>query len=255
MQRSWSAVAKGQAQPYRSFTSVPTKLATTMQDACSRIGDMLSDAVIAAPANVLEAYFELLQFKRLVDSFGPHSVFEVQVDGRGRHSRIGIRNVVPAPFLSARFRAARAVVLFSATLSPQRYYANTLGLPPETVWLKIEPPFSSDQLTVRIVDHVSTRFHRRAKSLEPIAGLIGEQIDRQPGNYLAFFSSFDYLESAREIFAQKFRGRPCVVAESRHVGEGACGILERLHTQVESVSASRCSEVRLPRASIYRAND
>ena len=101
---------------------------------------------------------------------------------------------------------------------PERYYANTLGIPPETVWLQIEPPFSSDQLTVRIVDHVSTRFHRRAKSLEPITGLIGEQIHREPGNYLAFFSSFDYLESAKELFAQKFPGVP-VWSQSRDMSE------------------------------------
>jgi len=89
-------------------------------------------------------------------------------------------------------------------LSPQRYYADTLGLPTETVWLEVEPPFSSDQLVVKVVDHISTRLQGRQKSLSPIARLIGEQVERKPGNYLAFFSSFDYLDKAIDAVRQQF---------------------------------------------------
>ncbi len=57
-------------------------------------------------------------------------------------------------------------------------------------------PFTPDQLSVRIVRHVSTRYAHRHHSLAPIAGLIATQYHARPGNYLAFFSSFDYLERA-----------------------------------------------------------
>ncbi|MCZ7019398.1 helicase C-terminal domain-containing protein, partial [Salmonella enterica] len=44
--------------------------------------------------------------------------------------------------------------------------------------------------------------HRQA-SLAPIVELIAEQFATQPGNYLAFFSSFDYLQQVAELMAER----------------------------------------------------
>ena len=115
-----------------------------------------------------------------------------------------MRNVVPATFLRPRLTAARSTVLFSATLTPWHFYANTLGLPDDTAWLDVAAPFTPEQLQVRIVRHVSTRFAHRDGSLAPIAALMAAQYHARPGNYLAFFSSFDYLERALEEFARTF---------------------------------------------------
>jgi DNA excision repair protein ERCC-2 len=52
----------------------------------------------------------------------------------------------PAPFLKPRFAAARTVTLFSATLSPPRYYLDMLGLPetrPGSTWSRPSAPTSS----------------------------------------------------------------------------------------------------------------
>lgn len=99
--------------------------------------------------------------------------------------------------------AARSSVLFSATLSPRHYYADLLGLPADTAWVDVESPFNAAQLRVRIVDEVSTRFVHRQASLEPIVELIAEQFAHQPGNYLAFFSSFDYLQQVALLLAER----------------------------------------------------
>jgi len=93
------------------------------------------------------------------------------------------------------------VVMFSATLSPQRYYRDLLGLPPATVWIDVESPFHADQLQVQIVSQISTRFVHRQASLAPIVELMARQFSARPGNYLAFFSSFDYLQQVAQLFA------------------------------------------------------
>jgi hypothetical protein len=54
---------------------------------------------------------------------------------------------------------------------------------------------------VCVVHSISTRFSDREASIQPIARLIAAQYEQQPGNYLAFFSSFNYLERAAEAFA------------------------------------------------------
>jgi len=94
-------------------------------------------------------------------------------------------------------------VLFSATLAPAQFYADTLGLPGDAAWVDIDAPFEREQLAVRIVRNVSTRWKDRGDSLVPIADLIAAQFTAQPGNYLAFFSSFDYLEQAAAELASR----------------------------------------------------
>ena len=59
-------------------------------------------------------------------------------------------------------------------------------------------PFKAEQVTVHTHRNLSTRYHDRARSIAPIANLIAEQYQQQPGNYLAFFSSYDYLQQVHE---------------------------------------------------------
>jgi Rad3-related DNA helicase len=99
-------------------------------------------------------------------------------------------------------------VLFSATLAPAGFYADTLGLPADTAWVDVEAPFSAEQLSVQVVRSVSTRFARRGASLAPIARLIADQYAARPGNYLAFFSSFDYLDQVAAELARSHPGIP-----------------------------------------------
>jgi Rad3-related DNA helicase len=108
---------------------------------------------------------------------------------------------VPASFLKPRFAAARSTVLFSATLTPWNFYTDMLGLPDDTAYLDVPAPFRAEQLSVRIASQVSTRYQHRTGSLAPIAGVIATQYAAVPGNYIAFFSSFEYLEQAASEFA------------------------------------------------------
>jgi Rad3-related DNA helicase len=126
--------------------------------------------------------------------------------------------MLPAPFLKPRFAATRTTVLFSATLTPQHFYADTLGLPDNAGWLDVPAPFRADQLSVRIVRNVSTRFRDRARSLAPIADLMAAQYAVQPGNYLAFFSSFDYLEQAATALSAAHPAIP-VWAQTRRMDD------------------------------------
>jgi len=51
------------------------------------------------------------------------------------------------------------------------------------------------------VRNVSTRYRHRSGSLAPIAQLMAAHYEAQPGNYLAFFSSFDYLEQVAAVLS------------------------------------------------------
>jgi DNA excision repair protein ERCC-2 len=54
------------------------------------------------------------------------------------------------------------------------------------------------------MSHISTRFSHRATSLAPIVELMAEQFEQRAGNYLAFFSSFDYLQQVAALLAERY---------------------------------------------------
>lgn len=209
LDRSWTRLLKGATGPYTVLDGPPKAFASALQDATAAIGEHFGDSPTAVDGATLQFYFEALQFTRLLDTFGTHSLFDVTRDAATgpdrRHdaSTLCIRNVVPAPFLKPRFAAARSAVLFSATLAPWHFYSDTLGLPDDTARLDVAAPFQAEQLSVRIARDVSTRFQHRGSSLAPIARLIAAQYEAVPGNYIAFFSSFDYLEQAAGEFCAR----------------------------------------------------
>ena len=207
VRRAWGALTKNQTTPYQVHGTPPDKLVSALREATTLVGEHLAQGPQGVDDTLLRFYFEALQFGRLAETFDTHSLFDVSLPPANatarsaqRDSVVCIRNVVPAAFLGPRFAATRATVLFSATLSPQHFYADTLGVPENAAWLDVDAPFKAEQLSVRIVSNVSTRFARRDASLAPIAELMAAQYRAAPGNYLAYFSSFDYLAQVRDRF-------------------------------------------------------
>ena len=206
LNREWNALHKDQLAPYQAYAARPDKMLQALSLCAGAMGDYFNDHPEALNGDLQAFYFEALQFAKVAELFNEHFIFDIslrQLRGKRSSSTLCLRNVVPAEFIRPRLTAARSSVLFSATLSPRHYYADLLGLPADTAWVDVESPFNAAQLRVRIVDEVSTRFVHRQTSLEPIVELIAEQFAHQPGNYLAFFSSFDYLQQVALLLAER----------------------------------------------------
>lgn len=190
-----------------------------------------------ATGPLLAFHFELQRFARLLDQPGDHALFEAVADDRegraaagagapwplalpaaadlfeaepspcdpiaGGNLRWAVHNVVPARFLRPRFAAWHSVTLFSATLGPPAYPRDLLGLPDDTLWLDLPPAFSAAHLVVRVADGVSTRWPDRQRTQDALTRVMAGQFDGHPGNYLAFFSSFDYLQRVADRLAQQ----------------------------------------------------
>ncbi|WP_420995626.1 ATP-dependent DNA helicase [Cupriavidus sp. 30B13] len=186
---------------------IPPAFLAALERTAAAILDQLAEAPASVGPALQRFYFDALHFCRLAESFGPHSVFDVGNDGTAQ-GRPAVRNLIPAPFLAPRFGAARSATLFSATLYPARFVCDTLGLPRDTVWLEVPSPFRAGQLAVRIASGISTRYRDRARSVRPIAELLAAQYGERPGNYLAFFSSHDYLRQVADAFELGWPGIP-----------------------------------------------
>jgi len=211
LNRQWNALYKAQVAPYQASEQLPDAFLRALQQCIGLIQERMNEAPVEVEPKVLEFYFQALQFSRIAELFDEHFLFDISPRNGPRGRRLAtlcLRNVVPARLLGPRMSAARSVTLFSATLNPRHFYSDLLGMPADTAWLEVAAPFRAEQLQVRIVSEVSTRYQQRQASLAPIVELIAAQFAGQPGNYLAFFSSFEYLEQVARLLAERYPALP-----------------------------------------------
>ncbi len=206
LNREWNRLYKEQVAPYQASSELPGAFLKALQRCVGLVQELMNRTPQAVDPALLQFFFQALQFTRLAEVFDAHFLFDISLRGAGRRrlATLCLRNVVPAPLIGPRISAARSVVLFSATLSPRHFYADLLGMPADTAWLEVASPFVAEQLRVRIVSEVSTRYQHRQASLAPIVELIARQYQEVPGNYLAFFSSFDYLQQVATLLVERY---------------------------------------------------
>ncbi|MGF6648432.1 ATP-dependent DNA helicase [Paraburkholderia sp. GAS82] len=216
LNREWNALNRAQTEGYQVHSEVPPRLLSAAQNLIGAVTEQVAEAPLSIDETQLRFYFDAMHFVSLAEQFGEHSVFDTTfVSGASatRASTLCVRNVIPAPFLVPRYAAARTTVMFSGTLSPHHFYRDTLGLPEETRWLDVEGPFRAEQLKVHVASHVSTRWRDRERSLAPIVELIAQQYAVQPGNYLGFLSSFDYLQRVVALMRERYPEVPVWMQE------------------------------------------
>lgn len=218
--------ATGESPDWQLLEAPPEAWLRVLHRLNQALGEHVNSTAVGGDDAVLRFYFRTLAVAALADSFADHSLCEYTrdesvaaapadaaglaqerlggagFDSPGASGRITLRNVVPGHFLAARWAAADAIVLFSATLQPPDYYQALLGLPEQTRHLDLPSPFRAEQLDVRVVP-VSTRRALRARSLDTLVATMAAQYRTRRGNYLAFFSSFDYMEQAAARLRQR----------------------------------------------------
>jgi Rad3-related DNA helicase len=207
LNREWNTLHKEQVAVYQAYATAPTLLLLALQRCVAKIGDLLNEQPEGLAPELMDFYFTALQFTKVAELFDDGYVFDISLQQGPRqssHSRLCLRNAIPARLLGPRLAAARSCVLFSATLSPRHYFADLLGMPADAAWIDVQSPFSAEQLEVQLAAHISTRYSHRQASLVPIAELIARQYAQRPGNYLAFFSSFDYLQQVAALVAERY---------------------------------------------------
>ena len=251
LNRAFNDVHKTQVESYLIAQELPIEFLKALQQGVIAITDFLVANPTRVDADLQAFYFEALHFSRMAESFGGHSMFDITLheddpstsatlqnallQSSGGCATLNIRNIVPAPFLSPRFTAAHCVALFSATLNPPQFYKETLGLPQTTAWIDVPSPFSPKQLYVAAVRNVSTRYNDRDESLSLIASLMARQYDKTPGNYLAFTSSYSYLQKLEACFAQRYP-HIRVWAQTRQMDEaGRERFLRRFTTESQGI--------------------
>ncbi|WER49873.1 ATP-dependent DNA helicase [Cupriavidus sp. WKF15] len=213
--RQWNALARSGEAAYETCDEEPAAFIEALARLCTAIIDDMSEHPQRHDVTLERFYFDAMHFLRLSEQMteygGKHSLFDITRAPRHRSgvdAALCVRNLLPAPYLAPRFAGAHSTTLFSATLQPADYYRNLLGVPGSAVWVEVPSPFQAEQLDVRVARHISTRYAHRQRSLPAIVALMADQFAQRPGNYLAFFSSHDYLQQAAALLAELHPGIP-----------------------------------------------
>jgi len=211
LNRAWQQLLRAQDELYRIYENVPETLLPALAEFIAAASTYLSENPQLKAGELHEFFFDAVRFCRLAAALDSGTLIEITKSAAAGSARrlkfdsvLCVRNILPRRFLAPRFAAAHAAVLFSATLAPHEFYRDLLGLPPATEHIEARSPFHPEQLTVKLVPSISTRYHDRERSLAPIAELIAAQCRAQPGNYLAFFSSFEYLNDVASRLATQY---------------------------------------------------
>ncbi len=166
-----------------------------------------------------EFFFAALNYQRIGDILDEDFCIDMQAIG-SKAEIITLRNLIPAQQLAARLSFAHSACFFSATLHPSHYYQTLLGLPEDTVHIKVPSPFGAHQLKVKIAHHLSTRYKDRQAAIAPVCDIIQQQLHEDPGNALVFFSSYEFLQQAEQQLRKRLAQQDIqLIVQSRRMSE------------------------------------
>lgn len=179
-----------EAQPEGAEDSLPEGLAA-----------QLEQCMDAALAVILEAPLGDLT-RMLLPAIGAAQRFAapeytVLTEPHGRYTRMTLYCLDPAPHLREATRKLRGTVLFSATMTPLPAWRDAMGGTEEDGLLALPSPFPWENLLV-LRYAVSTRYRARERTAGAVAEAILAAVQARPGNYLACFPSYAYLQRVRE---------------------------------------------------------
>ncbi len=113
--------------------------------------------------------------------------------------------------LEKRLCKGSSAVFFSATLSPIDYYKSVLSGTQGAEILTVDSPFDTYQLSVSIMDRISTRSSEREKTLPAITRTIAATMSAKRGHYMVFTPSFEYAKSIHDHFSEKYPKIKCML--------------------------------------------
>ena len=106
--------------------------------------------------------------------------------------------------IAKRVNLGHGAVFFSATLEPIEYYRSLLGAKSGGDTLNVGSPFDPSQLSVSIVDKISTRYSERERTAPAVCRAIAAMLSARRGNYMVFCPSFEYVELLSKTFIAKY---------------------------------------------------
>ncbi len=185
------------------FTRIFTNLATALSKEVNGMGDYAAE--LAPYKNQLrKAAFVCNRFTDRFCFFAERIGEEVCVD---------LLCLDPSEIIAEMDRSAKAVIRFSATLSPMEYYKTVCGCK-KAAELDLPSPYDRKNFCPIVYDSISTRFNDRKDNACETAEVIAEAISAKEGNYMVYFSSYAHMKQVVRPFSEMMPAVTLVMQKS-----------------------------------------
>ncbi|MEX1376906.1 MAG: ATP-dependent DNA helicase [Eubacteriales bacterium] len=114
--------------------------------------------------------------------------------------RIKMFCIDPSQRLQDCHNKSRATVLFSASLTPFKYYTRLLQKSQDCATYELASPFYKDNLKVIINANLPVEYKFRDKFIKELAESIYTFVKAKKGKYLIFFPSYGYMDKVHKLF-------------------------------------------------------
>lgn len=151
----------------------------------------------------LELYFDWLSYMRTFEMYN-ESYLSYIIDGDSPDTVFKLFCIHPASLLAPFVNNAKAVVFFSATLSPIKYYQDMLFPKPSRKPIDVPSPFDKENRLIGFITEVSVKYQDRDQSMLKICRYIYEMAEAQCGNYMVFFPSYKYMQSVKTSYERLY---------------------------------------------------
>lgn len=167
-------------------------------------GDKLLASGIEGEAKekITDLYFKLLDFIRVLDNY--NDGYSTLIIKEGKHTGIKLFCIDPSYQFSALNKNAGVAVFFSATLMPLDFYKDVLGGQKEDYNIILESPFPPENFQIIINDAISTKYKDRERTYQAVSDALAAAVSARRGKYMAFFSSYAYMEEVYGIFKEDY---------------------------------------------------
>ena len=110
----------------------------------------------------------------------------------------------PSYILDKIMNRAESTVMFSATLTPLDYFSQILGNDRNAEKIALPSPFDPNNACIVVADYVSARYEDRKDSIARYVSVIAATVVGMPGNYIAYFPSYECLDAVYKAFVKKY---------------------------------------------------
>jgi DNA excision repair protein ERCC-2 len=179
----------------------PTEFIEYLEDFIIQAENILSHKGTLSFRNPLQdVYYSIAFFIKIVKLAKGLDAFVTTITQKGSDVTIKILCLDAVAQLKDTAEKGIATVYFSATLSPMNYFFHLLGGKEDDRQIQLPSPFPEENLSLNLVNRISTRYRDREMSYQPIADYLTAFVNQKMGNYLICFPSYVYMENVVEQF-------------------------------------------------------
>jgi DNA excision repair protein ERCC-2 len=147
---------------------------------------------------VLDVFFTLTRFHRVLALGGDEFVYIAERDGNGGGERLKIFCRDASRFVGEVLDGSASAIAMSATLEPFDFYRDLLGFDAHrTDELYVPSPFPPENRLVMAIGDVDTTYRRRSAHYDRIASWIA-RLSHPQANVLTLFPSYAFLDAVHD---------------------------------------------------------